>query len=96
MSSARRALITSWLAREDTQLVLRELQTAADRYRKDYDDIRIVSNPSLVLQTHITIDVLENGIPKIIEGIMNAGNPPREQRWTFRSWFRRAILRESE
>lgn len=88
------AMITAWLAREDTQMVMGKLQAVAEALQKDYDDIRVVSDPKLVLQTHITRDVIQNTIPRIIEGFMNSGKP--EPRWSFKAWFKAVVLRERE
>lgn len=88
------AAITTWLAREDTQMVLAMLQAEADKLQKNYDDILVVSDPRAVLHTHITRHVIQVTIPLIIEGFMNSGKPVL--RWSFKQWFRTVILGERE
>ncbi len=86
-------LMTQAMATPGFQLIMTRLQSVADAMQADYDNITVVTDPRLVLQTHITREVIKVTIPRIMEQIMNVDQP--EPRWTFKGWLR-SILGERQ
>lgn len=68
------------------QLIMKRLQDVADTLQKDYDNICVVTDPQRVLQTHLTREIIQVTIPRIMEQIMNVDQP--EVRWTFKGWLK--------
>lgn len=83
------AIITAWLARDDTKLVLGKLRLVSDALQTKYDTVDFANNPGNAMSIQITRDVINNTIPRIIEGFMNEDKP--EPRWSFRAWLKAAI-----
>lgn len=87
------ALMTQAMATPGFQMIMSRLQQVADALQKDYDNICVITDPQRVLQTHLTREIIQVTIPRIMEQIMNEDKP--EVRWTFFGWLR-GLRGESE
>lgn len=81
------AILLGEMARPGFQIIMTRLQQVADKMQAEYDTVDFATDPGRAMHIQITRDVIQNGIPRILEGIMNADQP--EQRWTFKGWLRR-------
>lgn len=79
-------LITQAMAQPGFQLIMARLQSVADKMRAEYDTVDFAADPGRAMHIQITRDVIQNGIPRILEGIMNVDKP--QPKWTFKGWLR--------
>lgn len=79
-------LITQAMAQPGFQLIMKRLADVAAKMQAEYDTIDFASEPGRAMHIQITRDVIQNGIPRIMEGILNIDQP--EVRWTFKGWLR--------
>lgn len=84
--TTEQALITQALASPGFQLIMTRLQEVADKMQQEYDTVDFAAEPGRAMHIQITRDVIQNGIPRIIEQFMNVEKP--EPRWTFKGWLR--------
>lgn len=87
------AILRGEMARPGFQLIMTRLQEHAEDLQREYDTVNFAIDPGRAMHIQITRDVIQNGVPRIIEGIMNADQP--ETRWTFKGWLR-TILGERQ
>jgi len=68
------------------QLIMKRLQDVADKMQAEYDTVDFATDPGRAMHIQVTRDVIQNGIPRIMEGMLNTDQP--EVRWTFKGWLR--------
>jgi hypothetical protein len=82
-------LMTQASATPGFQLIMTRLQDVADKMQTEYDTVDFATDPGRAMHIQVTRDVIQNGIPRIMEQIMNSDQP--EPRWTFKGWLRHVL-----
>ena len=81
------AILSTELARPGFQLIMARLNAYADKLGEEYDSVDFVAEPGRAMHIQVTRDVIQNGIPKILEDIMNIDKPIEIPRWTVKGWL---------
>lgn len=84
--NSKQVLLLQGMAQPGFKLVMQELRKYADNQTEKYDDINVLTDPGAMMRVQITRDVILNGIPGILEEIMNKDKPA--PKWSFMEWLR--------